>query len=116
RKRRVPRMRVAGHTYPYRDRGLDYALDELAGLRLSLVEVWLGHAGDDPDVAALAIRERGLEAAAVSAGGFYDTDSEAIPKTFELAEALAAPVVVACVAPAVLDGVVDRVPAGITLC
>src|SRR5204862_4311449 len=77
---------------------------------------WLGHAGDDPDVAALAIRERGLEAAAVSAGGFYDTDSEAIPKTFELAEALAAPVVVACVAPAVLDGVVDRVPAGITLC
>ena len=42
----------------------------------------------------------------MSAGGFYDTDSEAIPKTFELAEALAAPVVVACVAPAVLDGAV----------
>jgi sugar phosphate isomerase/epimerase len=109
-------MRVAGHTYAYRERGLDDALDELVRLRLSLVEVWLGHARDDPDLAARAVRERGLEAVAVSAGGFYTGDAEAIPKTFELAEALSAPVVVACVPPAVLDRLVDRVPAGITLC
>jgi sugar phosphate isomerase/epimerase len=62
------------------------------------------------------LREHGLEAAAVSAGGFYAPDSDVIPRTFELADALDVPVVVACVPPAVLDAVVDRVPAGVTLC
>jgi sugar phosphate isomerase/epimerase len=109
-------MRIAGHTYPYRDRPLGAALDELASLELSRVEVWLGHAGDGLDVVAPLLRERGLEAAAVSAGGFYAPDSDVIPRTFELAEALDVPVVVACVPPAVLDAVVDRVPAGVTLC
>jgi L-ribulose-5-phosphate 3-epimerase len=109
-------MRVAGHTYPYRDRRLGEALDQLARLRLSLVEVWLGHAKDGPDGVAHALRKRGLEAAAVSAGGFYAADSDAVPRAIELAQALAAPVIVACVAPAVLETVVERVPAGITLC
>jgi sugar phosphate isomerase/epimerase len=109
-------MRVAGHTYPYRDRPLGDALDALAGLRLSRVEVWLGHAVDGPESVAHALRERGFEAAAVSAGGFYIDNPEAVPGTIELAQALAAPVIVACVAPAVLDSVVKRVPAGITLC
>ena len=63
-------MRVAGHTYPYRDRSLGEALDELAGLGLWVVEVWLGHAVDGPDGVAEALQERGLEAAAVGAGSF----------------------------------------------
>jgi sugar phosphate isomerase/epimerase len=109
-------MRVAGHTYPYRDRPLGEALDELARLRLSLVEVWLGHAVDGPNGVAHALRERGLEAAAISAGGFYTPDSDAVPRTIELAQALAAPVIVACVAPEVLEPVVERLPADITLC
>jgi sugar phosphate isomerase/epimerase len=109
-------MRIAGHTYPYRNRPLGAALDELASLGLSRVEIWLGHAGDGPDAVARLLRERGLEAAAVSAGGFYAPDSDVIPRTFELAEALDVPVVVACVPPAVLDAVVDRVPSGVTLC
>ncbi len=57
-----------------------------------------------------------MEAAAVSAGGVYSTDSDVPARAFELAEALGAPVVVACVAPSVLDHIVERVPAGITLC
>jgi sugar phosphate isomerase/epimerase len=109
-------MRTAGHTYPYRDHSLGAALDALATLQLSHVEVWLGHAGEGPDAVRRLLRERELEAAAVSAGGFYAPDSDVIPRTFELAEALDVPVVVACVPPAVLDAVVDRVPSGVTLC
>jgi sugar phosphate isomerase/epimerase len=112
----VSRIRLAGHTYPYRDRSLAAALDELASLRLSRVEIWLGHAGEGPEAVSRLLGERGLEVAAVSAGGFYTPDSEVITRTFELAEALDAPVVVACVPPGVLDAVVDRVPAGVTLC
>jgi sugar phosphate isomerase/epimerase len=108
-------MRVAGHTYPYRNRSLGDALDELVRLRLSLVEVWLGHAVDGPDGVAHALRERGLEAAAVSAGGFYTADSDAVRRTIELTHALAAPVIVACVSPEVLEFVLERLPADITL-
>ena len=90
-------MRIAGHTYPYRDRPLGAALDELASLGLSRVEVWLGHAVDGPGTVGRLLRKRGLEAAAVSAGGFYAPNSDVIPRTFELAETLDVRVVVACV-------------------
>ena len=109
-------MRVAGHTYPYRDRPLETALDELARLEFRFVEVWLGHADDGPDSVARALRERGLEAVAVSAGGFYTTDSDAPARAVELAQAIAAPVIAACVAPAVLDSAVTGIPTGINLC
>jgi sugar phosphate isomerase/epimerase len=109
-------MRLAGHTYAYRERPLTEALDELESVGLTTVEVWLGHAVEGPNEAARAVRERGLEAAAVSAGGFYAADSDVVPRTIELAEELGSPVIVACVAPGVLDAVVGRVPAGITLC
>jgi sugar phosphate isomerase/epimerase len=109
-------MRVAGHTYPYRDRPLGDALDELVRLRFSLVEVWLGHAVGAPDSVARALRKRGLEVAAVSAGGFYTADADAVPRTIDLAQALSAPVIVACVAPEVLELVIERLPADITLC
>ena len=108
-------MRLAGHTYPYRDRPLEHALDEIAGLGLSTVEVWLGHAADTGHVAR-AVRERGLDVAAVSAGGIYALDTDVPARAFELAEALGASVVVACVAPPVLDDLGKRTPAGITLC
>jgi sugar phosphate isomerase/epimerase len=109
-------MRVAGHTYPYRDRPLGEALDELAGLGLLVVEVWLGHAADGPDGVAEGLRERGLEAVAIGAGGFYAVESDALSRTIELAQAVRAPMIVACVAPEVLDSVVTRIPADITLC
>ena len=109
-------MRVVGHTYPYRERPLGEALDELTSLGLSVVEVWLGHAADGPNAVAEALRERGLEAAAVGAGGFYTVESDDLPRTIELAQAVGAPIIVACVVPDVLDSVVERVPAGITLC
>jgi sugar phosphate isomerase/epimerase len=108
-------MRLAGHTYPYRDRSLDDALDEIAGLGLSTVEVWLGHAAD-PGRVVRAVRERGLDVAAVSAGGIYALGSDVPARAFELAEALEAPVVVASIAPPVLGHVGERIPAGITLC
>ena len=52
-------MRLAGHTYPYRDRSLEDALAEIARLRLSHVEVWLGHAADGPGDVAGPLRARG---------------------------------------------------------
>jgi sugar phosphate isomerase/epimerase len=109
-------MRVAGHTYAYRDRTLVDGLDELASLGFSAVEVWLGHAAEDLDAAAKAVGERGLETAAVSAGGFYAARTDVVTRAVDLAQALKAPVIVACVAPDVLDFVAARVPAGITLC
>lgn len=109
-------MRVASHTYPYRDRPLGEALDELEKLRLSLIEVWLGHTVNGPAEATRALHDRGLAAVAVSAGGFYTADSDAIPRSIELAQALGAPVIVACVTPQVLGSVVERIPAGIRLC
>ena len=109
-------MRVAGHTYPYRDRPFEAALDELARLAIPFVEVWLGHAGDGPDSVAHALQERGLEAVAVSAGGFYTTDSDAPARAVELAQAIAAPVIVACVAFEVLDSAVAGIPTDIKLC
>jgi sugar phosphate isomerase/epimerase len=109
-------LKVAAHTYPFRHRSLDDALDELKKLRLPLVEVWLGHARDGPDAVARSLRDRGLAAAAVSAGGVYSNDSDVAARAFELAQALETPVVVACVAPEVLASVVERVPPGHTLC
>jgi sugar phosphate isomerase/epimerase len=109
-------MRIAGHTYAYRDRPVGQALDELASLGLGVVEVWLGHAGRGPEDAARAVSDRGLHAAAVSAGGFYTAGSDAVPRAIDLAEALQAPVIVACAAPEVLGTVASLIPAGLTLC
>ena len=109
-------MRVAGHTYAYRGRPLEEALDELAALGLELVEVWLGHAADGPDEVARALAERNLQAVALSAGGFYDDRTTAPARAFELAAAVGAPVVVACVLPALLPAIAERTPPGIELC
>jgi sugar phosphate isomerase/epimerase len=107
---------LAGHSYAYRDLPLGEALDELAGVGFCLVDVWLGHSAGEPDRVAQALGERDLEAVAVSAGGFYTVDSDAVPRAVDLAQAVGAPVIVACVAPAVLDTVLERLPAHVTLC
>ena len=109
-------MKVAGHTYAFRDRPLGAALDELASLGFSLVEIWVGHARDGPDPVVRALRGRDLEAAAVSAGGIYAADSDVFGRAFSLAEAVDAPVVVASIPPAILGSLAGRVPAHITLC
>jgi inosose dehydratase len=62
------------------------------------------------------LRERGLEAAAVSAGGFYETSGADPGRAFAVALELEAPYLVACVAPSRLADVAARVPAGVTLC
>ena len=115
-KRRAHRVQLAAHTYAFRHLPLDGALDSLAALGVGEVEVWLGHATAGPDAVVRALAERGLRAAAVSAGGFYDGDTDAPERAFALAEALAAPVVVACLAPHVVGRIAARVPASLTLC
>ncbi len=109
-------MRVAGHTYAFRDRPLAQALAALAALGLTRVEVWLGHATEGPAAAAEALAERGLEAAAVSAGGFYHADSDVPARASELGEAIGAPIVVMCVAPSLVPVLAARVASSLVVC
>ncbi|HKP19615.1 MAG TPA: sugar phosphate isomerase/epimerase [Gaiellaceae bacterium] len=109
-------MRLAGHTYAFRRRPLEEALDALSALGLSRVEVWLGHGADGPAAVAEALGRRGLCAAAVSAGGFYRADSDVPARAGALAEGIGAPVVVMCVAPALLAGVPARMPSSVAIC
>jgi sugar phosphate isomerase/epimerase len=109
-------VRVAGHTYAYRDRPLAEALDELAGLDLEFVEIWLGHATTDSKEVARALTERGLNAAAVSAGGLYSGETSAPARAFELALTVRAPIVAACITPSLLPAIAGTVPRGVTLC
>lgn len=109
-------MRLAGHTYPFRGRPLGEALDALSALGLSRVEVWLGHGNGGPAAVAEELGRRGLAAAAVSAGGFYRTDSDVPARAGALAEAIGAPAVVMCVAPALLSGLAARMPSSVTVC
>jgi len=109
-------MRVAGHTYAFRDRPLGDALDALRDAGFELVEVWLGHLRMSCDEVAAALAARRLCAVAVSAGGFYAPGEAAATQAFALAQAIGAPVVVACVSPLVLGEVVRAVPEDVTLC
>ena len=45
-------MRLAVHTYPFRELPLAAALDQVAGLGIEDVDLWLGHAEPDVDGAA----------------------------------------------------------------
>jgi sugar phosphate isomerase/epimerase len=110
-------VRIAGHTYPYRDGPLEAALDELANLGFTAVEVWLGHADNGPASVARALEKRGLEAIAVGGGGLYRGDSRGLERAVELAEAVGAPVlVVADVSRDALPRVVASLPQGLTVC
>jgi sugar phosphate isomerase/epimerase len=109
-------MRLAGHTYAFRDRPLEEALDELKRVGFERVEVWLGHASRGPSAVADALGERELEPAAVSAGGFYEGGGASPEQAFELAVEIGAPCLVACVAPSRLPEIARHVPAGLVLC
>ncbi len=61
-------------------------------------------------------RREGSTAVAVGAGGFYVPGDPTAARAFGLANALGAPIVVACASPAVLDEVASLVPEGVTLC
>jgi sugar phosphate isomerase/epimerase len=109
-------VRLAGHTYAYRELGLPAALDEIQGLGLELAEVWIGHAPDGPAQAARELDGRGLRVPSISAGGFYRSGTDRPRRAFELAVELGAPVVVACLDPALVAEVEPLVPAGVVLC
>lgn len=53
---------------------------------------------------------------AVSAGGFYTTDDAALPAAVQLARAIGAPRVVACVRPEIIDAVRSSFPEDLVLC
>ena len=111
-----PRVRLAVHTYPFRDLPLEEALDEVASLGATDVEVWLGHARETPSAVLRALERRHLRAVAVGAGGFYRLHDDTPERAFSLAEAIGAPTVVACLPPAVTRRLSGRVPQGIVLC
>ncbi|MEX2049362.1 MAG: sugar phosphate isomerase/epimerase [Gemmatimonadota bacterium] len=92
-------MWLAGHTYAFRSLRLEDALERLVGLGFHDVELWLGHARDDPDEAVHVVESAGVRVRAVSAGGFYDSHDDTPTRAFALAAALGADVVVMCVAP-----------------
>jgi len=110
------RARLAAHTYSYRHLPLEDALDRLAGLGFSAVELWRGHAVDGPERGARSLAAAHMRAVAVSAGGFYDEDTAQARRSFELAHAVGAETVVACVAPRALRSLVPLVPGDLTLC
>jgi inosose dehydratase len=109
------RWALAGHTYSFRTLTLERALDELSALGFELVEVWIGHANRGPEHVQRALAERGLSAAAVGAGGFYSAADEP-NAALELAEAIGAPVVVACLAPELVDRIAPAFGGGVALC
>lgn len=92
-------MWLAGHTYAFRSLPLSRALENLVGLGLHDVELWLGHAHDGPAHAARLVAGAGVRVRAVSAGGFYSSGDETPRRAFDLAAALDVELVVMCVTP-----------------
>lgn len=107
-------LRVVGHTYPYRELELERALEELRGLGLRAIELWIGHA-PDPVVAAAAIENQGLEVVAISAGSLHDPGSRDPERAVELSEATRSPLIVASVSEAMFS-VLARNQLGGRLC
>jgi sugar phosphate isomerase/epimerase len=106
-------MWLAGHTYAFRSLPLEGALEQLVEVGLEDVELWLGHARDDPAGAADIVERAGMRARAVSAGGFYDARDDAPARAFALAAALGVDVVVMCVAPRLVAELDAIVPPGV---
>ena len=107
-------MRLAGHTYAFRDLPLDAALDRLSAIGFTHVELWLGHC-DEPHGAAAVVGQSGLQVQAVSAGGYYRADDDAPTRAFALAEAVGAPTVVLCVRPELAQSLATLTPDGLTV-
>ena len=111
-----PQGRIAAHTYAFRDHPLDAAVERIAELGFSSVEVWAGHATGGAAHVAKVLAATGMRAVAVSAGGFYDENASSALRAFELAHDLGAEIVVACVSPQALPQLSRLVPEDLTLC
>jgi sugar phosphate isomerase/epimerase len=111
-----PERRLGAHTYAYRDEPLEGALERISELGFSAVEVWIGHATNGPAHVVRTLESASLRAVAVGAGGFYDESASSAPRSFELAHAVGAEIVVACVSPLALPRVSRLLPADLTLC
>jgi sugar phosphate isomerase/epimerase len=109
-------VQLAAHTYTFRDRPLEAALDAVSALGIAAVEIWAGHVSDAPETAAAALSERGLYATAVGVGGFYECDDQAFDRVVSLARAVRAHVLVMCLAPKVIAWAAASVPDDLTLC
>ncbi len=107
-------MRLAGHTYAFRDLPLGAALDRLRAIGFADVELWLGH-GDDPDRAASVVEGSGIRVCGVSAGGYYRPDDDTPARAFALAAAVGAQTVVLCVRPELVQALARLTPAGLTV-
>jgi sugar phosphate isomerase/epimerase len=95
-------LALAGHSYAFRDRPLEAALEEIGGLGLGHVEIWLGHLAGDSTAVERAVATAGIGVVAVSAGGITPANVNEKLVAFALAEALGARVVAGVAAPAVL--------------
>ena len=111
-----PERRIAAHTYAYRDQPLELAVEHIAELGFSAVEVWVGHASGGAAHVAKVLTAAGMRGVAVSAGGFYDENASSAPRSFELAQAVGAKIVVACVSPRALPELSRAMPEGLTVC
>jgi sugar phosphate isomerase/epimerase len=113
--RRAPEDGVwlAGHTFAFRALPLADALERLVDLGLDDVELWLGHARDDPAEARRVVESAGVNVCAVSAGGFYDSLDDSPVRAFELAAALGVDIVVMCVAPRLVHRLARLAPPSI---
>ena len=103
-------MQLAGHTYAFRSLPLERALERLVGLGLHDVEVWLGHAREDPDKAAEIVERAGVQVRAISAGGFYAIGDDTPARAVALAAALDVHVIVMCVAPELVASLERLIP------
>lgn len=109
-------MELAATTYSFRDHTLPDALDCIARAGVTAVEIWLPHVGTEAAATQAALAARGLRAVAVSAGGAYRPDDDAVERAAALALALGARHVVACVAPGLLPRLAATLDPQLTLC
>jgi sugar phosphate isomerase/epimerase len=107
-------VQLAAHTYAFRELPLDRAFAAIAEAGFVAVDVWLGHLAGGLDAADPA--DYGLRVVALSAGGFYSPDDDAVAHAVEAAEALEAGTLIACAAPELVTWIAERVPRSIRFC
>jgi sugar phosphate isomerase/epimerase len=106
-------VRVAVHTYCFRDRDGRAALEAARALGVAAVELWLPHAreplGD-------AMRRLGLEAVAVGGLGIHrEADVSTVAAAAAVARDVGTALLVGTVAPELLEQAASRLPPGFTL-
>lgn len=106
-------VRVAVHTYCFRDRAGPAALAAVAALGVDAVEVWLPHAREP---LGADLRRLGLDAVAVGGLGLHhNEDLEAIDAAVVVARDVGTTLLVGTVAPELVEPAAARLPAGFML-